>query len=90
MTALKGKASVVLRVAEDVVLVGAAAITAYTQTHDPRAVETAVTATPLVRSGIAWLLTNGRSSGLIQAVRLVREALTVVQEQAEKPKAEVG
>lgn len=61
----------VLRIVEDVLVVGGTAVGTYLGTHSAVDVVTAVTAAPIVRSGIAQALTNRRVSGLVAALKLV-------------------
>jgi hypothetical protein len=61
----------VLRIVEDVLVVGGTAVGTYLSTHSAADVAAAVTAAPIVRSGIAQALTNRRVSGLVAALKLV-------------------
>lgn len=65
----------VLRIVEDVVVVGGTAITTWLTTHNAESTAIAVTGAPIVRSVLAQGLSNRRVSGLLAALKLVYGAL---------------
>lgn len=70
----------IVRAAEDVVIVAGTACTTWLASHSLDDTLTAVAAAPIVRSGIAAALSSGRVSGLVLAVKLVRQALHYIDE----------
>lgn len=79
----------VLRVIEDVVIVAGTGCGTWLTTHDVQATLTATAAVPLVRSGIASALSSGRVSGILLALKLVRQALGYI-DTATIPAASLG
>jgi len=65
----------VVRIVEDVVIVAGTGCATWLSTHNLDDTLTAVAAAPLVRSGVAAALSSGRVSGLVLALKLVRQAL---------------
>lgn len=69
-----------LRTLEDLVVVAGPALAAWKTGQSPEAVFAVAAGSPLIRSGVAKLLSGGRVSGILLAVKLVLQALTKLDE----------
>lgn len=67
-----------LRTAEDLVVVAGSAVATWQSTKSVSDVVAAVSAAPVVRSGLALALSKGQSSGLVETVSLLRRAVTLL------------
>ncbi len=65
----------VLRIVEDVLVVAGTGVGAWLSTHNAVDTATVVAAAPVVRSAVASVLSKGRVSGVILAIKLVWQAL---------------
>lgn len=74
----------ILRTAEDLVVVAGSAVAAWQSTHSAQDVVAAVAAAPVVRSGLALLLSKGSSSGLVETVSLLRRAVALLTAQPDQ------
>lgn len=68
----------VIRLVEDAVIVAGTAASTYQATGSVADALNAACAAPVVRSGLALLLSAGESSGLAQAIGILRRALKLL------------
>lgn len=70
-----------LRTIEDLVVVAGTGFATWQSTKSASDVVAAVSAAPVVRSGLALLLTKGSSSGLVETISVLRRAVELLTSQ---------
>lgn len=73
------KFSPYIRIAEDVAIVAGTAAASLAAGGTPQDIVESVAAAPLIRSFIATVLSGGRSSGVLEALGLIHQALPLLQ-----------